>query len=162
MNRWMFSLLTALIILLTVAARPALAGSCGTNPNVQVEVFSQQKPGSLKGGQTKALKLRGQLYGNVNFRGNITFSPNGPITSACPLFVSGDNTNLNLIAGQPFVVMVTLKAPATPTSQDGNCALKYTAQFTDKNPPCEAGKGNQVNKPYQVRPTPPPPGSDFE
>ena len=60
------------------------------------------------------------------------------------------------------MVTVTLKAPAQPATQTGNCALKYTAQYTDKKPACEAGKGNQVNKPYQVRPTPPAPGEDFE
>lgn len=162
MNRWMTTSLAALIVLLAGTSSPAFAGSCGTNPNVQVEVFAQQKSGRLMPGQTKTLKVRGQLFGNVNFRGDITLSPNGPLNPACPLFVSGDNKNLNLAAGQPFVVMVTLKAPATPAKLDGNCALKYTAQYTDKNPPCEAGKGNEVNKPYQVRPNPPAPGEDFE
>ena len=155
--------ITALAALLALTGTAhAQTKSCGTNPNVQVEVFMSQKTGRLLPGQTKALKLRGQLYGNVNFRGSITFSPNGPATSACPLFVSGTNANLNLAAGQPFVVTVTLKAPAQPPKQDGTCALKYTALYTDRNPPCEAGKGNEVDKPFQVRPTPPAPGEPFE
>ena len=161
------SLTTPLVALLTllagVASRPALADapkSCGTNPNVQVELFMQQKTGTLQPGQTKAVKVRGQLFGNVNFRGNITLAPNGPASTACPVFKSGDNNNLNLQAGQPFVVFVTLQAPGQPTS--GNCALKYSALYTDRTPPCEAGKGNQVNKPYLVRVKPPQPGEDFE
>ena len=153
MTQRTITVLAALLALGTGIAH-AQSTSCGTNPNVQVEVFMQQKAARLLPGQTKAVKLRGQLFGNVNFR--------GPTTPACPLFVTGTNANLNLPAGQPFVVTVTLKAPAQPPKQDGNCALKYTALFTDRNPACEAGKGNEVDKPYQVRPTPPAPGEPFE
>jgi hypothetical protein len=167
MFRWKFAFQVGLVLAVAAAPRLALAdtSSCrGKGVDVQVEVFGPQKFGRLMPGQTRALKLKGQVNGTIDFRGNVTFLPNNPTGTpngpACPLFVSGTNPNLDLKAGQPFTLTVTLKAPASPPRQDGNCALKYSALYTDKTPPCEASKGNEVDKPYRVRPTPPAPGED--
>jgi hypothetical protein len=77
----------------------------------------------------------------------------GPKATACPIFVSGSNPNVNFPANSESVaVTVTLMAPANTPRGSYTCTLAYTA-FQNTNPGAvNVGGGNQVNIGYNVIP----------
>jgi len=140
------------LIAVLAGAGPAASQSCSDINKPKVEIFMNQQPVNLFQGEVRQLTLSGAVY-DRNFSGDIFLSPNGPQSTACPVFLSGDNRNLNIPLGADSLrVNLVLRVPANTPPGNYNCALRYSALFTVLNvATCEVGKGNQVNIPYQVR-----------
>lgn len=147
----MICLLAALAMAMPAAAQPN--GNCDDIKKPRVEIFMNQQPVNLVQGETRIVTLSGAVYDNTAFNGDILFAPNGPQSTACPIFFSGENRGVSFPPGPDSVrVRVTLRVPANTPPGNYNCALRYSALFRVINvATCEVGKGNQVNIPYQVR-----------
>ena len=140
------------------AAQPGAtqpAGTIGFQALPTVQIFSGQLAVNLPLGASspRPVTLSGAVYGLERFNGSITIFPNGPTSSACPVYVSGNNTNLSLAPNANFAVTVYLQAmPGMPARSTGTCTLAYTAFDQTASGMFNVSSGNQVNVPYTIRP----------
>lgn len=124
-------------------------------PNLpHVEIFANQLPILIYQGETKEITLTGAVY-DRDFYGTIKVEPNGPVSTACPIYSTIANTtrtgSLPLSANEPIITVV-FTCPRDTAPGDYNCALKYTATAEILNVGnFSVGKGNQVNVGYTVK-----------
>ena len=145
------AMLLMICLIAALAGGPAVA-QCSNANKPKVEIFMNQQPVNLFQGEVRELTLTGAVY-DRNFSGDIFLAPNGPQSTACPVFFSGENRTVNFPLGPDSVrVRVVLRVPANTPPGNYNCALRYSALFPIINVgTCEVGKGNQVNIPYLVK-----------
>jgi len=127
-------------------------GQSGGHTVPSVEIFSNQLPFNIHPGQTKHITLTGSIYDH-HFTGTVKVDPNGPISSACPIFATPlngtQNVSLPIGANQAIITVVFTCPPNTPHGQY-NCAMRYKAIQTNGN--VSVGKGNEIDISYNVQP----------
>jgi hypothetical protein len=153
------SRLVTLVLSLALAAAGSAAPPPQTNGVITipqlptVQIFSNQLPIKIQQGQTKTLTLTGAVYGLIAFGGDVNLFPNGPKSTACPIFVTGSNPNVSFPANSESVaVQLVVMAPASTPLGSYNCALAYTANQRTPQGLFNVGSGNQVNIAYNVIP----------
>jgi hypothetical protein len=142
-----------------------LLHSATARAGTSVEIYANQQPILLGLKQQKAITLLGAVYGSsddVNLvNGVILIAPNGPRETACPIFLSGVNTNVTVprnTANVPLSAFVLGPADQRQVGQTLTCGLTYQAFRVVFDPgtgqfsldPVRT-KGNEVRFQYTVK-----------
>jgi hypothetical protein len=125
----MFRNIRAVFATLTLTS-VLLLQSAMAQADPKVEIFSNQQPILIGLNQQTQVTLLGAVYDDSLVNGAVNLVPNGPQNTACPIFVNGLNSPVN-IPGNTMNVQfrVLVQGPSDPqqVTQTFTCGLTYSA-----------------------------------